>query len=278
MTYRVLRMASSIVLMLAATGLLQMGRAEAKSTIDNVLVVSEQTDLLVLEVHYTYDGRGKAEMRAYMMQGDAVSRHHAYTPGRVTNGRHRTRVELVPNREAPKVFSSDHVRITMNVPGNARPVASRTYDYAKTWAKPRTPLRPVSTVVPARRGRVVTETPAGAPLQIKRTPSRIRLELMANARRSGDIAKIGGFKTPSGTTVVYSHAQPSTPPDEAPDLQHELWARSEANRLLGIIGTLLGNDAGALNWYKTTEGGETSPYGLISKRAEAIAVMVADEQ
>lgn len=253
------------------------GWAQAESKIDSVLIVSESTDLVVLEVHYQFDGRpqGTAEMRAYMLSNGQVSPHHAYTPGRVTPGRHRTRVELTTNRQAPALFDSNGIRVALHVERRREPVATRTVAFAKTWAKPRAALRPLSTKV--RVSPSLASNLARSPLRPSVTPLKSRLELLANARRQSGPAT-GSLTTPSGTTVVYSHAQPPTPPDSAPDLQHQLWAQTEAERLLGIIGALLGNDGGALNWYKSTEGDDTSPYALISRRTDAISVMVADEE
>lgn len=253
------------------------GWAQAESKIDSVLIVSETTDLVILEVHYQYDGRQQetAEMRAYMLSSDQVSPHHAYTPGRVIPGRHRTRVELTTSRRAPDLFDSSGIRVALYVERRQKPVATRTVAFAKTWAKPRAALRPLSSEVqvsPSLAGNL-----ARSPLRPTVTPLKSRLELLATARRQSGPAT-GSLKTPSGTTVVYSHAQPATPPDSAPDLQHQLWALTEAERLLDIIGELLGNDSGALNWYKSTEGGDASPYALISRRTDAISVMIADEE
>tara|TARA_R110002073_G_scaffold112351_2_gene249117 strand:- start:205 stop:1035 length:831 start_codon:yes stop_codon:yes gene_type:complete len=252
--------------------------AVAKTTIDKVLIISETTDTLTLEVHYNYDGARPAEVRGYMMTGKEVSPHHAYTPGAVRKGRNRTRVQLAANRQAPNSFSSDAVRVTLNAQGRTKPLATAAYGFAKTWAKPRTALRPATTIVAARISPQAAAVLSKSPLRQTVTPPRTRLELLTKARRSGGIGTVGGFKTPGGTTVVYSQAQPATPPDSAPNLQHELWARGEADRLLGIIGALLGDDAGAVQWYKSTEDGATSPYAQISKRTEAIGVMVAEEK
>jgi len=254
------------------------GPARAESKIDTVLIVSETTDLVVLEVHYQYDGSAqqRARMRAHVLGNGKVSPHHVYTPGPVSPGRHRTRVEITTGRQPPAVLESNGIRVTLHAERDREPVATRTVAFAKTWAKPRTALRPP----PAQaRARPTLAAPVSrSPLRPTVTPLKSRLELLAAARRQNGIAPMGSLKTPSGTTVVYSHAQPATPPDSAPDLQHQLWAQTEAERLLDIIGTLLGNDAGALNWYKSTEGGDTSPYALISRRTDAIAVMVADEE
>lgn len=266
---------SALILLLGSLGI--SGSAQAESKIDTVLIVSESTNLVVLEVHYQFDGRaqGAAEIRAYMLSNGQVSPHHAYTPGRVTPGRHRTRVELTTNRQAPAIFESNGVRLAMHVERRSAPVATRTVSFAKTWAKPRAALRPVSAQVQVSPS--LATNLARSPLRPTVTPLKSRLEMLTKARQQGGTAT-GSLTTPSGTTVVYSHAQPATPPDSAPDLQHQQWAQTEADRLLDIIGTLLGNDSGALNWYKSTEGDNASPYALISRRTDAISVMVADEK
>jgi len=87
----------------------------AKSSIGNVLIVSETTDSVVLELHYFYNGRQGEHVfaSAFMTKDGDVVRHYGYRPGEVSRGKGRTRVQLSTNQGAPDLFTSDGIRIQL---------------------------------------------------------------------------------------------------------------------------------------------------------------------
>jgi hypothetical protein len=77
----------------------------------------------------------------------------------------------------------------------------------------------------------------------------------------------------SQQTQMYSSAQPPTPPDAPPNLQHAAWVQGEAARLLDIIRTLVGFDEASVQAYLSAEG-DLSPYGRVSERTDTIGKLV----
>ena len=120
-------------LALATTTLfLLAGDAQAASSIDQVLIVSETTDSIVLEVRYSYDGRqgDRAFASARMTSGGKVVRHFGYRPGAIERGRGRTRIQLSAVESAPPQFESDGVKVELYTRDGA--FASTVVAFAKT--------------------------------------------------------------------------------------------------------------------------------------------------
>jgi hypothetical protein len=76
-------------------------------------------------------------------------------------------------------------------------------------------------------------------------------------------------------TMLYSSAQPPTPPSAPPDLAHAAWLDSENARLLDIIRLLVGNDEPSLQSYLSQESASLSPYGRIVSRTQTISWLVS---
>ena len=74
---------------IALAGCLAAAPAAAASKIDRVLVVSETTDTLVLEIRYSYDGRqgGRVFATARMTKGGKSLNHYSVRPGAVERGK-----------------------------------------------------------------------------------------------------------------------------------------------------------------------------------------------
>lgn len=268
---------------------LSLRTADAKSSIGNVLIVSETTDSVILEVHYSYDGRQGERVFAsarITKDGDAV-RHYGYRPGEVSRGRGRTRVQLSTIQSAPDLFTSDGIQVHL-YQGGGGAFVTKNLAFAKTWAKPRAALPPML--------RITGQVRPGDSLQVRPAPgSRATDEPQSGGEQAerrilpdgtvefrypdGKIVRrTKGGKTiimPNGErqTFMFQEAQPPTPPGAPPNNTHAEWANSEAERLLGIMRTLVGNDQGSINAYLQSES-VSSPYGKISKRTRTINLLV----
>ena len=288
------RTSSTLLPFLALTVILtalNVRTVAAKSSIGNVLIVSETTDSVVLELHYSYDGRQGEHVfaSAFMTKDGDVVRHYGYRPGEVSRGKGRTRVQLSTNQGAPDLFTSDGIRIQL-YGGGGKAFATKNLAFTKTWAKPRAALPPTKRIV--RQVRPVR--PEGS-LQVQPAPGSDAAdgpESSGQAERrilpdgtvelrypDGKIVRL----TESSRTIIMSdgneqtymfqHAQAPTPPGTPPNSTHAEWADNEAERLFGIMRTLVGNDQTSINAYLQSESG-SSPYGKISQRTRTIDLLV----
>lgn len=279
-----------LALILALTAL-NVRTATAESSIGNVLIVSETTDSVVLEVHYSYDGRqGKRVFASAQMTKDGdVVRYYGYRPGEVSRGKGRTRVQLSTSQGAPDLFTTDGIRVQL-YKGGGEAFLTKNVAFAKTWAKARAALPPKMLIV----GQVRPVRPGGN-LQIQPAPGsgaadgpegdgqaerRILPDGTVQLRYpDGKIVRLTkGSRTvimPDGSrqTFMFQHAQAPTPPGAPPNNTHAEWAGGEADRLLGIMRTLVGNDQTSINAYLECES-SSSPYGKISQRTRTIDLLV----
>lgn len=278
---------------LALAAWLSAATAMAASKIDRVLIVSETTDSVVLEVHYSYDGRqgDRVFASAQMTENGKTLGHYAYRPGRVERGNGRTQVSLGTNDRAPPLFTSDGLQVKLYQGGGGALVTSE-FRFPKTWAKPRAALQPmlriVGTVRPQAPGGVVA-VPGGGGAGSGGAGGGNGDAVAARFIRPGgevEIRRVDGTRillregsrtiiAPDGSQQMqmYSSAQPPTPPDAPPDFQHAAWVEGEAARLLDIIRTLVGFDEPSVEAYLSAEG-DLSPYGRVSERTDTIGRLV----
>ncbi len=264
---------------------LAVGDAQAKSTINDVLIVSEGTNSVVLEVHYSYDGRqgNSVFASARMTKGGKMLNQFGYKPGAVTRGRGRTRVVLGVNNRAPDLFESDGLKVQL-YRGGGDAFVTKNFVFAKTWAKSRTVLRPALTTI-------VQMNPVGSALMAKPNAGSCTVsggEVKRSIRQDGTVR----LSYPDGTIVLltaygrtvispdgnsqrlmYANAQPPTPPAAPPNSEHASWIEYEANRLMRIIQTLVGNNQPSINAYLQSEAG-LSHYGQVSERTRTIDMLV----
>ncbi len=280
------------ILGLVVLASLVTGQAMAASKITRVLLVSETTDSVVLEVHYSYDGRqgDRVFASAQMTQGGKVLKHYGYRPGNVERGNGRTRVTLGVNKSAPALFTSNGLRVKL-YRGGGGAIATSNVQFAKSWAKPRAALSPmlklVATVRPIKPGRVLAvpgqsgggsgdggSDGGGVATRSIHPDGTVEIRRPDGTR----ILLRDGSKTiisPDGSEQVqmYSSAQPPTPPGAPPNAQHGAWVEGEAARLLDIIRTLVGHDQPSVDAYLQSEGGQ-SLYGKVSERTDTIGKLV----
>ncbi|MEQ9125802.1 MAG: hypothetical protein RIM80_24920, partial [Alphaproteobacteria bacterium] len=218
-----------IALAAATLGLLA-GPAKAASSIDQVLIVSETTDSVVLEVRYSYDGRQgeQAFASARMTSGGKVVRHFGYRPGAVQRGRGRTRIQLSAADSAPPQFRSDGVRVELYTREGA--FASTVVAFAKTWAKPGVALEPqaalrlspgLTTLEGASRvgGRVGADDGGGGEI-VRRILPGGKVELRYPDGAIVQLTKGSRTVIPAGggppQVYLYQSSQPPTPPAPPP--------------------------------------------------------------
>lgn len=292
-----------LALMAATTvpGIAQQNR------IESVSVVSESADTVTFEIIYAYAGDqgGDVFMSVVMAQDGERSSHYGYRPGPVRQGRHRTRVALSASEGAPDLFSTNQIEIGMYAGGQAT-FLSQSYAFAKTWSRPRAGLTAVPRIVasPQIVGQVAVQlanpqirqlqavqaagpagrlanpvggTPVGGDAPERRVLSDGSIEL----RYPDGTIRI---RTTSGETVIhpdgtrqiysYANAQPPSPPSLPPDPAHANWVNAELESLLGVIGTLVGNDQASIEHYLTQEGAGLSPYVRINQRTRTIDMLV----
>lgn len=276
-----------LVVILAA---LNAPALHAESKIENILLVSETTDSVVLEIHYSYDGRQGRRVfaSARMTKDDDVVRYFGYRPGEVSRGKGRTRVELSTNKGAPDLFTSDGIRVQL-YQGGGGAFATRNVAFTKTWTKPRTALPPKLQIVGLLDGarptdKLQVKPVAGDEAADEAESSNIDRRILPDGTiefryPDGKIVQLtDGTRTvimPNGEqqTMMFSHAQPPTPPGAPPDTTHAEWADSEAERLLDIMRTLVGNDQASIEAYLESESA-SSLYGRISERTRTVNMLV----
>ncbi len=262
--------------------MLLAGPGHAENRIESVQVTAESTSEVVLTVVYSYAGDrgGNVAISAVMANDGRPSAYHAYRPGRVEPGRHRTRVRLGTTQGAPAIFATDQIEVAMYVGGGGAFV-KRQFSFAKTWSKPGATLAPVIRLAEMR---------PRLPLQVRSAPDEAD-EAGAVGRRiqpdgsvelrypDGTIRKLfGGGETvtrPDGSssTMLYQNAQPPTPPSAPPDPAHASWLAAESARLLDIMRALVGHDEPSIQNYLAREGDRT-PYERIDARTEAVGWLV----
>jgi len=264
-----------------------IGAAGARSSIGNVLIISETTDSVILEIYYSYDGRqgDRAFASARMTKGGTALNDYGYKPGQVSRGRGRTRVKLGTNAGAPALFDSDGLEIQL-YQGRGGAFATKTVAFSKTWAKPRAALRPAGkTLVLVQPNRSAMMAPPGniqpgAGSGGAKVERRIRPDGKVELRYPDGRVELlyAGGKTiimPDGQQqrLAYSSAQPPTPPSAPPNSEHALWLEAEAAGLLNIIEALVAFDKPSIQAYLQSEGG-LSPYAQISNRTRVIGRLV----
>lgn len=278
-----------IALAVATLGLLA-GPAKAASSIDQVLIVSETTDSVVLEVRYSYDGRQgeQAFASARMTSGGKVVRHFGYRPGAVERGRGRTRIQLSAADSAPPQFLSDGVRVELYTREGA--FASTVVAFAKTWAKPGVALEPqlaVAHVIPPERLTLEHGRPgggsAGAGDQngdggvVRRILPDGKVELRYPDGAIVQLTKGSRTVIPAGggppQVYMYQSSQPPTPPAPPPGSPVANWVAGEAAGLLDAIRALVGGDEPSVAAYLASEGA-LSPYEQVTNRRLTITMLL----
>lgn len=269
--------------------LLLSGPAIAESRIESVTVASESAAELILDVIYRYEGdRGdRIALSAVMASDGETSAYYAHRPGRVQPGRHRTRVVLGTNRNAPPSFTSNQIEVAMYV-GGQRPFLSRRFSFSKTWSRPGARLTPVlelagirAELLPAPHvlgptAPTATDADTGAAVDRRILPDgSIELRYPDGTIRH----RFSGGETitrPDGTTstLLFQNAQPPTPPAAPPDTSHANWLDAENQRLLDILRILVDHDEPSIQNYLEREGTDRTVYQRIEARTRAIAWLV----
>jgi len=249
--------------------------AAQQSSIDRVTVHEETRDRVVLTVEYTYDGgQGDTAFLSAVMASDGeVSPHYAYRPGRVTPGRHRARVTLGTNADAPDLFASNQIRVRM-YDRDGEPFLTRTLHYPKTWSRPGAALRPVLTLAePA--------LPEDGPPAVDRPQRRILPDGSVEVRLpDGTVQRLSEGRIvvvrPDAPeqVMLFQNAQPPTPPAAPPDPAESAWLEAMSERLLEIMRLLVGGHEPSIENYLAQEGADWSPYRRIDARTQAIDWLV----
>jgi len=269
---------------------LSVGGAQAASSIDQVLIVSETTDSIVLEVRYSYDGRqgDRAFASARMTSDGKVVRHFGYRPGAIERGRGRARIQLSAVESAPPQFVSDGVKIELYTREGA--FASTLVAFAKTWTKPGVPLRPQLAIAEGLRpGRLSLEEarPGGGsarpadqdgvgPIVRRILPDgKVELRypdgLIVQLTRSSRTVIPPGGGPPQ--VFLYQSSQPPTPPAPPPGSPVANWVAGEAAGLLEAIRALVGGDEPSVEAYLASEGA-LSPYEQVTNRRLTITMLL----
>lgn len=281
--------------MLALGLVLTAGPGHAENRIESVTIASESTDELVLTVVYSYEGDrgGNVAISAVMAQDGEPSAHYGYRPGRVERGRHRTQVRLGTTQSAPAMFSTNQIQVAMYV-GGGEAFLRRQFSYAKTWSQPGAQLPPAVRLAELRprpalqlAPQVMLEQPQelSAPEQAE-APGAVERRILPDGSvelryPDGTIRKLfGGGETVThpdgtGTTVLFQHAQPPTPPTAPPDSAHAGWLEASNERLLGIMRTLVDHDEPSIQNYLEREGADRTVYQRIDARTQAIDWLVS---
>jgi hypothetical protein len=255
------------------------------NAIEHLTVVSENRDSVTFDIVFSYNGDhgDSVFMSAVMSQDGKTSANYAYQPGRVQRGRHRTQVTLGVGQGAPAIFSTNQVQVAMYAGGGSTFV-KRAFFFPKTWSRAGAELPPVLNVIgvvkqpPAVRPHVTPGAgAAGGTTVVRRVLPNGHIELRLQDGTIRERFRGGETITrPDGSrqTVMYSSAQPPTPPSAVPDQTHAAWLNAENERLLGIIRTLVGNDDASLKHYLAGEGSGISPYQRIDSRTEAVNMLI----
>lgn len=103
-------------------------------------VVSESTNQIVMEVSYVYAGNfgSNVYIGAKMASNGNPSRYFAYQPGRISRGRHKTRVSLSTATTAPSHLTTNQILLYMYI-GSSYSFLEEFFPYHKTWSKLRLP-------------------------------------------------------------------------------------------------------------------------------------------
>jgi hypothetical protein len=284
---------------LALLGLvLVAGPARAANQIESVAIASESAGEVVLDVVYSYEGDqgSNVAISAVMAHDGKASQHYAYRPGRVEPGRHRTRVALSTAQGAPDIFSTNQIEVAMYVGGGAA-FLKRQFSFAKTWSRPGAALPGVIRFAELRPRLALQRRPQAEleqiqPLEVLGPPDEAGQAGAIDRRVLPDGSvelhypdgtirrRFAGGETitrPDGTssTMLFQNAQPPTPPTAPPDPAHANWLDAENERLLGIIGTLVGHDEQSIQNYLEREGAGRTVYERIEARTQAVGWLVS---
>jgi hypothetical protein len=289
---------ASVLLSTFALIALLAGPARAANQIESVRVASESASEVVLEVVYGYEGDqgSNVAISAVMTHDGKASQHYAYRPGRVERGRHRVRVSLGTNQGAPDIFATNQIEVAMYVGGGSA-FLKRQFGFAKTWSRPGAALSPVVRLAelrprPALQRRPQAELQQIQPLEVLGPPDEAGQAGAVDRRVLPDGSvelrypdgtirhRFAGGETitrPDGTssTMLFQNAQPPTPPTAPPDPAHANWLEAENERLLNIIGTLVGHDDQSIQNYLEREGQDRTVYERIEARTEAVGWLVS---
>jgi hypothetical protein len=289
---------ASVLLSTFALIVLLAGPARAVNQIESVAIASESASEVVLDVVYSYEGDqgSNVAVSAVMANDGKASQHFAYRPGRIERGRHRARVTLGTNQGAPDIFATNQIEVAMYVGGGSA-FLKRQFSFAKTWSRPGVALPPVVRLAELRPRLALQRRPQaelqqtqppeapGAPNEAEQAGAIDRRVLPDGSveRRYPDGTirrRFAGGETvtrPDGTssTMLFQNAQPPTPPTAPPDPAHANWLNAENERLLGIIGTLVGHDDQSIQNYLEREGQDRTVYERIEARTEAVGWLVS---
>jgi hypothetical protein len=289
-----------ISLLVSAFALIALivGPARAENRIESVAIASESADEVVLTVVYSYDGDqgSNVAISAVMAHDGQPSAHYGYRPGRVERGRHRTQVRLGTSQGAPAAFSTNQIEVAIYV-GGGDVFLKRQFSFAKTWSQPGATLPPVIRLAEMRPHLPLQRAPQAVleqaqPPQVLTPPDEVG-QAGAVERRilpdgsvelhypDGTVRYLfGGGETithpdGTGTTMLYQHAQPPTPPTAPPDSAHANWLAAKSELLLGIMRTLVGNDEPSIQSYLEREGADRTVYERIDARTQAVGWLVS---
>lgn len=237
--------------------------------IERVTVATESRDSVTFNVFYKYSGDRGANvfMSVVMAEDGKPSGNYAYRPGPVQRGGQFTRVTLGVKNGAPPMFSTNQLRVAMYV-GGGQPFVERGFSFPKTWTRADAALPPVLETIAGA---------SGGDGKMRRVLPNGHIVLRLS---DGTIRErfLGGETVthPDGShqTVLYSSAQPPTPPSAPPDETHAAWLDSESKRLLGIIRTLVDNDDASVEHYLLRESADMSAYQRINSRTDAVDMLV----
>jgi hypothetical protein len=256
------------------------------NSIERVTVASEGRDNVAFDIIYNYTGdQGDNVFMSVMMADNGkTSPHYAFKPGRVERGRRSTQVNLGVSGSAPNLFSTNQIHVAMYV-GGRDPFIERSFYFPKTWSRPGGTLQPALRIVGTVKPLPAIPAPVTPSADVRGSSTPVR-RILPNGHvelrypdgtireryRGGETVTKPGQSKPS--IVLYSSAQPPTPPGVPPDQTHTEWLDAENKRLLGIIRTLVGNDEPSIQNYLSREGSGASLYQRVSSRTDAIDRMV----
>lgn len=257
--------------------------------IESLSVAEEAPGRITVDVVYRYSGDHGDDVfvSVVMAMNGKTLPYYGYRPGAVRTGHNRTRVELGTSQSAPDLLFSSELVVSMYV-GGGETFLTRRFAFAKTWRRPGVPLPPQPTLATLPADMILL--PDHQEIEVLSTgttaePAEPQRQVLPNGHvvltyPDGTIReRYSGGETvtrPDGTvqTYLFQNAQPPTPPT-APDAANAIWLDNQSQRLLDIIGMLVGHDQASIDNYLAQEGPSLSVYQRIEARSGAIGWLVA---
>lgn len=98
-------------------------------------VISQTSNRLVLDVHYSYSGTfgPNVWIGAKMAEDGKPSQYYSHVPGKLSKGSHNTKVVLKTNPKAPKAFKTNQIIFTMYI-GGKYTFLEEIFLFSKVWS------------------------------------------------------------------------------------------------------------------------------------------------